>query len=323
MKNFKKIIAICPGNTVTGGPEAMHYLVHVLRNLGLNAEICYFPANQPFVTPEAYRAFDVKISRYEDVEGNLIIFPETFPMDALRVKHARAGIWWLSVDHFTGYKNENAARDRFNYVKLIAKGMRPIRGAKSLSKILHFSQSHYSSLWLSAAGLNSYEMYEPINHVYLKQASGISCENRIDQILYNPSKGKKIIDALVRKYPQFKFIPLQKMSRDELIELYRSSKVYVDFGHHPGRDRIPREAAVLGCCLITGRKGSAANQIDIPIDDDYKIDTANFSFVDTFGGLVQNVFDNFPHHYAVQQSYRQRILGEPAHFEANLKSIFL
>lgn len=215
MKNFKKIIAVCPGNTVTGGPEAMHYLIHVLRKMGLNAEICYFPADQTFVTPEAYRAFDVKVARYEDVAGNLIIFPETFPMDALQVKHAQAAIWWLSVDHFTGYKNESAARDRFNYVKLIAKGLRPFRGASSLGRILHFSQSHYSSLWLTAAGLSSHEMYEPINQVYLEQASGISCENRGNQILYNPSKGKKIVDALIGRYPEFKFIALQKMSRAE------------------------------------------------------------------------------------------------------------
>lgn len=323
MKHFKKIIAVCPGNTVTGGPEAMHYLVHVLTKMGLNAEICYFPADQTFETPEAYRAFDVKVARYEDVAGNLIIFPETFPMDALQVKHAQAAIWWLSVNHFTGYKNESAARDRFNYVKLIAKGLRPFRGARSLGRILHFSQSHYSSLWLAAAGLSSHEMYEPINQVYLEQASGVSCENRGNQILYNPSKGKKIVDALIGRYPEFKFIALQKMSRDELIALYRSSKVYIDFGHHPGRDRIPREAAVLGCCLITGRKGSAANAVDVPIDDGYKMDTDSAGFVDAFGALVQSVFQDFPRHYAAQQQYRQRIVGEPAYFEANLRKIFL
>lgn len=323
MKDFKKIIAICPGNTVTGGPEAMHYIVHVLRKIGLNAEICYFPIDQTFMTPEAYRGFDVKVSKYEDLAGNLIIFPETLPMEALKVQHAQAAIWWLSIDHFTGYKNESATRDRFNYLKLIAKGLRPFRGVKSMSRVLHFSQSHYASLWLTAAGFASYEMYEPINQVYLDQASGISCNNRIDQILYNPSKGKKLVDTLIKRYPQFKFIALQKMSRNELVALYSCSKLYIDFGHHPGRDRIPREAAVLGCCLITGRKGSASNAIDIPIDNRYKLDTASVGFVDAFGALVEHVTQDFPHHYALQEGFRQRILEEPAYFEANLRKFFL
>ena len=323
MENFKKIIAVCPGNTVTGGPEAMHYLVHILRTIGLNAELCYLPTDRVFTTPEAYRNFDVKISKYEDTAENLIVFPETYPMDALKVKHAQAAIWWLSVDHFTGYKHESAARDRFNYMKLIAKGLRPLMGVKSLKSIIHFSQSHYSSMWLSTAGLRWHEMYEPINQVYLDQAKDISCENRAAQILYNPSKGKKIVDVLINSYPQFKFIALKKMNQEELIALYRSSKIYIDFGYHPGRDRIPRESAVLGCCLITGSKGSAGNEIDIPIADRYKLDTNKADFTHAFGSLVQNVFHDFPQHYSAQEEYRQRILGEPAYFEANLRKIFL
>jgi len=322
MKPYKKIIAVCPGNTVTGGPEAMHHLVHMLRKMGHNAEICYFPTNQTFITPEAYRGFDVRISEYNDIEGNLIIFPETFPMEAMNVKKARAAIWWLSVDHFTGYKHESTLRDRFNYLKLITKGLRPLRGAMSLNKIIHFSQSHYSTLWLSEIGLTSHEMYEPINQAYLEPATRICHENRADQILYNPSKGKKTVDALINKYPQFEFIPLQKLSRDQLIQLYCSSKVYIDFGHHPGRDRIPREAAVLGCCLITSRKGSAANPIDIPIDDLYKLDTDNTDFLNDFGILLESIISDFAHHYTAQEGYRQRILGEPAYFEINLKNIF-
>jgi len=44
-----------------------------------------------------------------------------------------------------------------------------------------------------------------------------------------------------------------------------SRKLYVDFGKHPGKDRMPREAAVHGCCIITGRRGAAGNPFDIPI----------------------------------------------------------
>ena len=42
-------------------------------------------------------------------------------------------------------------------------------------------------------------------------------------------------------------------------------------GNHPGKDRIPREAAYCGCCVITNRKGSAEYAEDVPIPEEYKI----------------------------------------------------
>ena len=38
-------------------------------------------------------------------------------------------------------------------------------------------------------------------------------------------------------------------------------QVYIDFGHHPGQDRLPREAVQCGCVVITGTRGSG-NQIN-------------------------------------------------------------
>ena len=37
-------------------------------------------------------------------------------------------------------------------------------------------------------------------------------------------------------------------------------------------NRIPREAAMCGCCVITNRNGSAANNVDVQIADKYKFD---------------------------------------------------
>ena len=39
----------------------------------------------------------------------------------------------------------------------------------------------------------------------------------------------------------------------------------MDFGFHPGQDRLPREAALLKNCIITNREGSAAFYKDVPI----------------------------------------------------------
>lgn len=57
MKKYKKIIVICPGNSVTGGPEALHNLVHDMVRLGLPAGICYFPFDKKFNIPDPIFGF--------------------------------------------------------------------------------------------------------------------------------------------------------------------------------------------------------------------------------------------------------------------------
>ena len=51
-----------------------------------------------------------------------------------------------------------------------------------------------------------------------------------------------------------------------------TAKVYVDFGNHPGKDRIPREAALCGCRVVTNLRGAAAYREDVELDDCLKFD---------------------------------------------------
>ncbi|MCX7738527.1 MAG: hypothetical protein N2Z80_03840 [Hydrogenothermaceae bacterium] len=57
-----------------------------------------------------------------------------------------------------------------------------------------------------------------------------------------------------------------------MIDILKKAKVYIDFGNHTGKDRIPREAAMLECCVITGRRGIAKYREDVPIPENYKIE---------------------------------------------------
>ena len=68
------------------------------------------------------------------------------------------------------------------------------------------------------------------------------------------------------------WVPLQNMTRSELVNVMRVAKVFVDFGYHPGKDRLPRECAANGCCVITGMRGSANYFEDVPIPSKYKFD---------------------------------------------------
>ena len=50
------------------------------------------------------------------------------------------------------------------------------------------------------------------------------------------------------------------------------SKLYIDFGYHPGQERMPREAILTNCCVITGSQGSAKYDEDVPLPEGYKFD---------------------------------------------------
>ena len=45
-------------------------------------------------------------------------------------------------------------------------------------------------------------------------------------------------------------IKLSGFNSKQIINIYNKTKVYLDFGYHPGKDRMPREAALFNNCII-------------------------------------------------------------------------
>ena len=108
------------------------------------------------------------------------------------------------------------------------------------------------------------------------------------------------------------------MSRSEVVELLRSAKVYIDFGSHPGKDRIPREAASLGCCVITNLTGNASNFDDIPIKAEYKID-AKMANLYKIRKQILNCFENYDNLVCDFSYYRSIIMAEKSKFIFDLR----
>ncbi|MGD0958190.1 MAG: hypothetical protein ABSB19_00135 [Methylomonas sp.] len=319
---YKKILIVCPAHAMSGGPEALHHLADQLNRVGLNAFMCYLPFNRPAIAPEAYKRYVSPASGYEDSPGNLIIFPEVSPHLAMKVKYAQAALWWLSLDNFLERRHTWPLYDKFRYLKGVLKGRRPWNGVKSLSKLIHFSQSQHASSYLKSCGIEPVPLFEPINEDFLTDRDLLDSGPRQNVILYNPTKGKKITAKLIRDHPQFQFEPLRGFNREQLSEKFYSAKLYIDFGHHPGRERMPREAAMQGCCLITGNHGSAGNPYDLPIPARYKLDSAGPDFGPLFKALTQDIFDNFAEHSAALNDYRSRLKQEPAIFRQHINDYF-
>lgn len=323
MSQFRRVQVLCPGNAVTGGPEALHHLVHLLRELGVDARLVYTPLDTKFDVPQAYKDFNVEVGRFQDISGDLIIFPEIQPMDALAVKHAKAAIWWLSVDNFLERRHTSKIRDKVRYWKGVLKGRRPRQGVEALKGVIHFSQSYYSSEYLKSNGIPFVDLYEPINSRFLSRDLDTGINGRVDEILFNPGKGKKFTDCLIARFPEIKFTPLKGFTREQLALKFQTAKLYIDFGHHPGRDRMPREAAMHGCCVVTGRMGAAWNPVDIPITDKYKLDSSLPEFETNFGALAKDIFVNFKQHHDHFDAYRDRIMTEPQTFRSQIAGFFV
>jgi hypothetical protein len=108
------------------------------------------------------------------------------------------------------------------------------------------------------------------------------------------------------------------MNENQVIETLARSKVYIDFGHHPGRDRIPRESAILGNCVITNYLGSAGFYNDIPIESKYKI--SDFSKI---GDLINKCFGDFGYMINDYSLYRSSIINQKEQMQNLVKQYFL
>ena len=149
----------------------------------------------------------------------------------------------------------------------------------------------------------------------------IKLSQKQDIVVYNPKKGslftKKIIDAA----PNIKFVPIIHMTRDEVIKTLQKAKVYIDFGNHPGKDRLPREATILGCCVITGKRGSARYYEDVPILETYKFEDK----VENIPMIIEKIkdcFENFEKRHGDFDKYRKVIKEEHSRFVSDLKQVF-
>jgi len=323
MKKFNKILIVCPEGAVTGGPEALHQLAAHMNSFGLPAFMCYVPFDKPSNAPKPYVRYNTQSAPYEDAKGNFIIFPEIEPMPALKVKHATAALWWLSLENFLERRHTSKIHDKLRNFKRIDQERRPLGGATKLKSLLHFSQTEHATQYLRSCGIEPIPLIDSINEDFLTDRYLSRTDHKKNIILYNPTKGWKVTRKLIKDYPQLNFVPIKGLNREQLSERLYEAKIYIDFGHHPGRDRMPREAAMHGCTLISGVLGSAGNEVDLPIPKVYKLDSAAPDFVNRFGVLVADMMQNFPQHHSNFSNYRKWIQNEPAVFKQQIYDYFL
>ena len=301
------IYIFCPANYATGGPELLHQLGYKLNLLGYDANM-YYTNEKEGISPVCpqYEKYHVPFTRdlYESPE-NIAIIPEIGISLLHILKGFRCVIWWLSVDN-ARYTEEDLLYMQNN------------------KNILHLVQSQYALDFLHNTlniKENIYYLSDYINSEFFTSAEDADSSARTDTVLFNPRKGiSKALELISKSDYRIKWQALSGLTPAGMREVMRSAKVYIDFGHHPGKDRIPREATICGCHIITNKEGSAKNDIDVPIPAQYKFD--NNHDPQEIVNQIYSLIENYDEKFSDYQSYRDMISNEFIEFEKDIIKFF-
>lgn len=320
------IYVLCPGNYKTGGTELPHQLVFLLNNFGVKAYITYFGENKDLkIHPEfkKYVSSFKKIEEIVDDKNNAVIIPEIHPEFGKRYRNIQVAIWWMSVDNYFMYDSVWGVAQYFGVrcaIGRLRRGQVGLIPRKINRNYLHLYQCEYAKQFLLKNGAtNIARLSDYLNSEYLDERPSYS--DRRDIVLYNPSKGYDFTKKIIQAAPDVDWIPIKDMTTDQVFDLMNSAKVYIDFGNHPGKDRMPREAAMCGCCIITGNKGSAAYYEDVAIDSEFKFQNKK-SNIPKIVEKIRDCINNYDHKVTQFETYRNRIRKEKDLFESDVKSIF-
>lgn len=340
MGKYKNIYVLSPYGVVTGGVELAHQLVDNLRKKGENAFIVYDMCGEIIekdVIP-AYSKYDIATSSViEDESCNMLVLPEIYGDWTFRYKKIIYGFWWMSVDNryncahvfdrmkFCFDKSMRMfVRLMLGYVKRRLLGQKgsfqnkdkDLRGMGE--RIVHFYQSYYAQNWIYGKGFTT---VLPLTDYINDDLCTSGATAKEDIILYNPSKGFEFTQKIMRALPGYKFVALKGFNREQLNEIFDRAKLYIDFGHFPGKDRLPREAAVHNCCVITGRAGAAFFYEDLPISMRYKFDIKEKN-VGRIAERVKEVLANYDSCVGDFDELRSAIAREKSAFDAQVDVAF-
>jgi hypothetical protein len=327
----------CPAASYTGGPTLAHQLCSCLIKNGIKAKMWYDcnPLKKIYIDPvhENYKHFNNPYVLWApiDSENNVIVALESNVSILKHYKAAKRYIWWMSVDNF--FLNMGDLFDNIkNRMGLFHPSLEYCQKYEHLKRysifkendIIHLVQSEYARLFLLSRNISPSNIRN-LGDYLEDEVLSISVEQYFQRsekiVLYNPKKGFEFTSKIILSAPHFEWVPLVNMTKAQIKEKLLSSKIYIDFGNHPGKDRFPREAALCGCCIITGKRGAAENDVDIPIPSKYK-------FVDTKDSIpmiikqIEVILNQHDLCNVDFNTYRSQIKGEKDLFEDQVRSIF-
>ena len=138
-------------------------------------------------------------------------------------------------------------------------------------------------------------------------------------IAYNGTKGGDLVRALEQTLSkEIDFIPLKGFNDNELASIFAKADLYLDLGHLPGKDRLPREALAHGCPIVISTLGAGKNDIDFPIPQHYKLE------LNCMDNVAKNIFEivlnGKENNLLAQNNYRMQISTDKYSFYKEVKT---
>lgn len=259
---MKPIYILALHGVRTGGPEAIHQLSDALIEQGFDARMVYFDRGQIAALEQAspqdgyqfgarenpieeYARYKVNVAAHvPNTEGVIVVLPETLCHLAPKFDKATVLIWWLSVDNGFGA----LSRVNLNHLRR--------------HQVYHVAQSRYAYELLAALQLPKRlgGMLSDYTVDLTEYATPMPMSDRPKIVAYNgnhkvTANWPAIKEALREIDPEIECMPVWG-ERSEIAEVFSMARVYVDLGCFPGKDRMPREAAAMGCFVLVASYGA-------------------------------------------------------------------
>lgn len=208
-------------------------------------------------------------------------------------RSTKIGIWWLSVDNAEfefmrpaleksqygsphadwRQANTRVASFKRSVRKFLARAFRRVFWKKvNANTSVHFFQSAYAKDVVEKRLGRSGHMLSDISENYDTQIKQNHIERSSKLIVYNGNKGAGYVEQLAKRLPEFEFVKLQGLDSVGLARAFSKAAFYMDLGHFPGKDRMPREAIRIGCPVVLARRGSARYVDDFDIPEEFRLD---------------------------------------------------
>jgi hypothetical protein len=329
---FDGVVIFCP-ELMTGGPEALHQLGRQIARHGGIARMAYFGDSARMdlrdgvlrcdgaapAIPAQYARYDPQVlTELRLTADTLMVFPE--PLSRLAATAAvpcQRAVWWLSLDNALPQHPELA--DEAYRRRYFAD-----------PRLVHFYQSDYVRAFLVGSGAIRVHPLSDYTDPDFVHRSLIASENppigeRARRVCFFPSKGAeraaRFMGGLERLEQPAEYVPIRGMTKAQVRETLFGARLFIDFGHHPGKDRVPREAAIAGAVVLLHAAGAARHFADHPL-----LPEDLFAEDDIDSGALHRKVEailNDPEPHAVRQAfYRNAILLERERFDLEVRSFF-
>ncbi|UXH80219.1 hypothetical protein [Roseateles amylovorans] len=323
MTSNKQIIILIPHGVQTGGPEALHQLSDALIRQGHDARVWYvLPSDLPAID-ELYRHNGLgantalrlqprpnTVADYEKYQTVLaeqivmnadtcVVFAETYVHWVRYFPHCSPMVWWLSIDN------------AFEYLSVQKVNLNTLRS----ERVLHTYQSGYAHDVIRALGCRR---TLPLSDYTPGKVEVASTLPKTDIALNANHKVVYDVGAIAARLERdcgVKVRLIRGLTRSQVYEALDRSRLFIDLGTFPGKDRLAREALMRDCCVFALDVG-AARDYALPEECYFKPDAVD----QVFAGASQ-LLQQYPLYLELSRPAQQAVLRERMIFEREVAGL--